>query len=568
MKRALLVLLLLPSCVIYTKDGADSGLDEPDAPGDGGGSDPGPGPDTGAPDTGAADSGDTGGGDTGLPLLDADADGYLAPEDCDDANASVNPGVEEVCDDGIDNNCDGVAPGCALTGEHSVVDVADTLFQGALPGDRFGAVLSPAGDVDGDGLPDLIMSAQGNGAQAGVISLFSSPTSGFVNASAATATITGALVGDGFGSRLTALGDSNGDGYDDFAVGAPLVAAGGLLSEEQWGLHIFTGPMTGGASALTAEATVPVIAAGDELGFRIGGLPDVSGDGAVDLLIAAPAADVAPGDRAGKVWLLSGPWRRAEALDDAVAVFTGEAGDSELGRGAVGSAGDVDGDGRVDLLMSSPSVPVGGLGKVGAAYVFTRAASGQIDVAYADLRLYGISEGERFGHAASAAGDVNNDGYDDILVGAPDADLGARDAGAAYLFHGGVATGARDASDADFSVLGARADGETGAAVVGVGDLDGDGWDDLAVSEPMGVDSDRFGVVGVVYGPASGNADIEDSALLIFSDRVDDDFGLSLGAAGDTDGDGLDEMLIGIPRMSPSGVPEAGGAALVRGRGR
>ena len=567
MKRPLaLVLIMLPGCVIYAKDGPDSGVDT-ELPADGA-ADGAVEPDPDPTDSGAVDSGGADGADTGTPLLDSDADGYLAPDDCDDANPAVNPGVEEICDDGIDNDCDGAASGCALTGEHVVVDVADTLFQGAASGDRFGGRLSSAGDVDGDGRPDLLMSALGDGTGAGVVSLFSSPTSGFVNASAATATLTATVAGDGFGDSLTALGDMNGDGYGDFAVGAPRAATGGLVGEEQWGVYIFAGPMAGGASALVAEATVAVTTAGDGLGTRLGGLPDVTGDGAVDLLIAAPQADVAPGDGAGKVWLLSGPWRRAESLSDAVAVFTGEAGDSGLGSGAVGAAGDVDGDGLTDVLLSSASVPVGGLGKAGAAYVFTRAASGQVDVAYADLRIYGVSEGERFGHAASAAGDVNNDGYDDIVVGAPDADLGARDAGAAYLFHGGISSGAYDASDADFTVLGAIANGDTGAAVSGVGDLDGDGWDDLAVTEPMGVGSDRLGVVGVVYGPAAGNADIEDSALLIFSDRADNGFGDSVVGAADTDADGLDELLIGVPRMSPSGGAEAGGAALVRGRGR
>lgn len=559
------ILLMLPACVIYTKE-ADSGTDEPPGGSWDGGSEPGPGPDTDDPvDTGEAP--DTG-GDEGGAVLDADGDGYAVTEDCDDANPAVNPGAVEVCDDGLDNDCDGAAVGCALTGEYAVVDVADTLFQGAAANDRLGTRLASAGDVDADGRPDLIIStrADGVGDRPGSVYLFASPTSGFVNATAATATITSTTVGDGFGQGLAALGDMNGDGYGDFAVGAP-GGGGGLAGLDSPSVLIFSGPMSGSASALTAEATFAALNATDELGYRLGGSPDRTGDGAVELLVAAPGADVGPGDRAGKVYLLSGPWRRAEQITDAVAVFTGESPNSELGRGAVAGLGDVDGDGLGDVLLSSPVVQVAGA-KVGAAYVFTRPASGQIDVAYADLRFYGVSGGESFGVSADGAGDVNGDGYDDLIVGATGADLGARDGGAAFLFHGGSSGGAFDASDADFSCLGARADGLTGAGVAGVGDFDGDGHDDIAVSDPRGVDADRLGVVGVFYGPLAGNRDLGDADLLLFSDRVDNGFGAQVVGAGDTDLDLLGELLISADRMSPSGASEAGGAALVRGRGR
>jgi hypothetical protein len=565
----LLILLMLPACVIYTKEGDSGSTETPGGSWDGGsdgGADGGP-IDTGDPvDTG--DPIDTGGGDDGEAVLDMDGDGFTVVDDCDDTNPDVNPGAVEVCDDGLDNNCDGAAVGCALTGEYAVVDVADAIFQGEGAGDRFGTRIASAGDIDADGRPDLLMASRGDGYadQPGVVYLFGSPVSGFVNASAATATITSTAIGDGFGQGLAALGDMNGDGYGDFAVGAPL-AGGGIAGIDSPSVLIFSGPMTGGASALTAEATFAALNLSDELGFRLGGSPDRTGDGAVELLVAAPGADVGPGDRAGKVYMLSGPWRRDEQITDAVAVFTGESPNSELGRGVVAGAGDLDGDGLGDVLLTSPVVMVGGA-KVGAAYVFTRPASGQVDVAYADLRFYGISDGEAFGVSADGAGDVNGDGYDDLIVGATGADLGARDGGAAYLFHGGAAGGAYDASDADFSCLGARADGLTGASVAGIGDFDGDGNDDIAVSDPLGVDADRLGVVGVLYGPLAGNRDLGDADLLLFSDRVGNGFGGQVVGAGDTDLDLLGELLIGMDRMSPSGSVEAGGAALVRGRGR
>ena len=88
-----------------------------------------------------------------------------------------------------------------------------------------------------------------------------------------------------------------------------------------------------------------------------------------------------------------------------------------------------------------------------------------------------------------------------------------------------------------------------------------------AVSDPTGVDSSRLGAVGISYGPVAGNTDIEDADFVIIADDIDIHMGISLASAGDTNGDGLGELLIGAPLLSPSGAPGAGGAYLVRGSG-
>jgi len=558
-------LVLAQGCIIYADGKHDSGFDDEERED----TDVDP-DDTDTDDT--ADTDDTGedtGDDTGASVLDADGDGFSVDEDCDDTNPDVNPDATEICDDGLDNDCDGLATGCRLEGEHTAVDVADTIFQGAASDDHFGASLTGAGDVDADGSVDLLIARAGSPTGSkGAVHLFRSPTSGLVNAGAADATLHSVVSNDGLGIGMTALGDMDGDGYGDFAVGAPFAPANAVGEEDDWAVYIFSGPMTGDASVTTAEAWFAAQDIGDLTGWRLGSPGDVTGDGVVDLLIASPSASVSPGDMAGKVWLMEGPWRREEALSDAVAVFTGEMGGSRAGAGAATTAGDVDGDGREDMLMSSPDVPAGGTAGQGAAYVVTSSVSGQIDLRYADARIYGLSSGDRFGASATHAGDVNGDGYADILVGAPDSDLGAADAGAAYLFHGGSSlSGPLDAGDADFILLGARANGETGTAVSAVGDMDGDGNGDFAVSDPEGVDSADLGVVAITYGPAVGNTDIEDADLVLVADAADINMGGSLANPGDTDNDGLGEILIGASLLSPSGAPSAGGAYLVRGTG-
>ena len=568
---ALAPMALVQGCIIYADGKQDTGFDDEERedteipPDDTDTSDTADTADTADPDdTGDSDD------DTGGSVLDADGDGWTIDEDCDDSDPDVNPDAEEICNDGIDNDCDGLATGCRLEGEHTAVDVADTIFQGASSDDRFGVALTGAGDVDADGAVDILIARAGSpGGNKAAVHLFRSPTSGLVNAGAADATLHSVVSGDGLGIGMTALGDMDGDGYGDFAVGAPFAPANAVGEESDWAVYVFSGPMTGDAAVTTAEAWFAAQDIGDLTGWRLGSPGDVTGDGVVDLLIASPSAHVSPGDAAGKVWLMEGPWRREEALSDAVAVFTGELAGSRAGAGAATTAGDVDGDGREDMLMSSPDVASsGGVAGQGAAYVVTSAVSGQIDLRYADARIYGLTGGDRFGASATHAGDVNGDGYADILVGAPDSDLGASDAGAAYLFHGGSdLSGPLDAGDADFILLGARANGETGIAVSAVGDMDGDGKDDFAVSDPVGVDSAGLGVVAVTYGPAVGNTDIEDADLVLVADDANINMGGSIAHPGDTDDDGLGELLIGASLLSPSGAPSAGGAYLVRGTG-
>jgi len=561
--------LIAQACIIYAGKG-DSGDADEDSTGTGddgstaGTTDP---EDTSDPeDSGGSDGSDSGDGSS---VLDADGDGYEVGEDCDDDDPAVNPDATEICGDGIDNNCDGLATGCRLDGEQVVSDVSDTIFQGASASDYFGDSVSGGGDVNGDGSPDLLINRRGSStSNRAAIHLFHSPTSGLVNAGAANATLHAEVESDGLGMGMAAIGDMDGDGYGDFAVGAPFAPQNATGEEAPWAVYVFTGPMTGDASVTTAEAWFPAPDPTDLTGWRLGSPGDITGDGVVDLLVASPMASVSPGDNAGKVYLVEGRFNREEDLTSAPAIFTGEMANSMVGMGAATSAGDVDGDGQQDILITSAAVPFGGNPDTGAAYVVTSSAAGRIDLRYADTRIYGLSAGDRFGASATHAGDVNADGYADVLVGATESDLGATDAGAAFLFHGGPSwTGPMDAGDADFILLGARANGETGITVSAVGDLDGDGHSDFAVSDPLGVDSANLGIVSVTYGPAAGNTDIEDADLVIISDDASTNMGQAIAYPGDTNSDGLGELLIGAPNLSPSGSPDAGGAYLVRGSG-
>jgi hypothetical protein len=208
---------------------------------------------------------------------------------------------------------------------------------------------------------------------------------------------------------------------------------------------------------------------------------------------------------------------------------------------AVADAGDINGDGYADVIIGSPYYDDGHTNE-GAAYVFLGTASGLSTSPHWEVQS-GISNGQ-IGFAVAGAGDVDGDGYDDVLVGQPSRRWGANDYVGRALLYLGSASGL--STTEDWSVQGSVAYEWVGWSVVGAGDLNGDGYADIAVGAPGYTNGETWeGAAYVFYGSATGPASSPD--LIIESDTTYARAGRALGAGGDLDNDGYDDLVVGWP---------------------
>jgi hypothetical protein len=418
--------------------------------------------------------------------------------------------------------------------------------------------------------------------------------------------------GDSAGGGLSALGDVNGDGYPDFAVGVGFYNGAGI---NRGAAFVAFGQSSGftWASSISLDTIdynlgdppdaingfrLNGVANYDYAGLSVSGAGDLNGDGQPDFLVSARGADAGGTDR-GSVYVVFGrssgvPWPAVMALSG----LNGTTGfrldgvaDGDYAGLSASALGDVNGDGNPDIIVGAPHADGGGADR-GAAYVVFGRSSGvswPATLALSSLdgnngfRLDGAADGDNAGWSVSGAGDVNGDGNPDILVGVPTADGGGANRGAAYVVFGrssGVswlATLALSSLDGNngFRLDGVADDDYAGWSVSGAGDVNGDGNPDILVgaSNADGDGTDR-GVAYVVFGRSSGVS--WDATLALSSldgntgfrlDGVaDGDFaGESVAPAGDVNGDGAADLLVGAWGADAGGI-DRGSAWVVFGR--
>ena len=466
--------------------------------------------------------------------------------DCDDSEFTVKPGATEVCGDGLDNDCDGGAGDCRLEGE---IDLATSpSWVGETLGDQLGQGLAGGGDLDGDGHPDLALGNPGEdeaGSRAGAVWVLSGP---FDEAGGGDPVVlTGELSEDLAGSALAML-DLDGDGLSELAVGGPGAQDGAGV------VWIVSAP-TGG-SIDQADARLTGGSGVDEAGTTLAAVGDLDDDGWPELAIGAPGAEAS----AGAVYLIGGDLAGDLDLGEDATAFTGS--NSRDGAGAVAGLGDLDGDGRADLAIGAPGEDSAG-SDAGAVALLTEAGGGDLG----DGALWlGEAEGDAAGTAVAGVGDTNGDGYADVLVGAPNNDAAGDYAGACWLLLGPAAAGG-SLSAADAVRTGASAAENAGASLAAPGDIDGDGLADLVVGSPWGDGgASNSGVTWILYGPVSGTASLSASDAELQGEDSYDRSSTALSAAGDLNGDGAPDLLIGAP-SSRDGGSDAGKAYLVFGLG-
>ncbi len=355
--------------------------------------------------------------------------------------------------------------------------------------------VSGAGDVDGDGLDDVLVGARGNdeGADsAGAAYLVLGPVTGTLDLSGADAKLIGDEASDYAGISVSGAGDVNGDGLADMLVGASDVGGGSAGAA-----YLVLGPVTGTFDLSLADGKL-VAEGADDGADSVSGAGDMDGDGLDDVLVGAPFNDEG-GSQAGAAYVVLGPVTGTLDLSLADAKLVGEEGGDQAGgvegRG-VASAGDVDGDGNDDVVVGASYNDQGGT-YAGAAYLVLGPVTGTLDLSLADAKLLG-GMNDHAGYGVSGAGDVDDDGRDDLLVGAYGDSEGGTFAGAAYLVLG-PATGTLDLDGADAKLVGERSNDCAGVSVAGVGDVDVDGHDDLLVGTQVHHDI-SVGSAYLVYG--------------------------------------------------------------------
>src|SRR5436190_5593659 len=284
-------------------------------------------------------------------------------------------------------------------------------------------------------------------------------------------TITGVGTDTDFGWRVAPAGDVNGDGITDLVVGDPSNSA---VAQFAGRAYLFLGPLTANIDTSKAVATISAEAFGDNLGFSVASAGDVNGDGIDDILIGARSNDT-NGIQSGRVYLFYGPVSGALAATSADAIIFGAAFD-EVGR-AVSPAGDLNGDGFGDIVLGTDAAGTNGRGQV---FNLTGPLSGERSVATADATITGSFDNESFGASIGVAGDVNGDGINDIIVGAPRFPLNGAGTGRAYIFYGPIA-GSLIATQADAIIFGEAINDDFGKSVAAAHDVNGDGNADVIV---------------------------------------------------------------------------------------
>ncbi len=382
------------------------------------------------------------------------------------------------------------------------------------------------------------------------------------------------------GTSVSSAGDINGDGFDDVIIGAPSIRHFSYTNTNGHSYVVF-GKATGFDAVMNLSELdgsngfrLDGVNAGDFSGRSVSNAGDVNGDGFDDVIIGAPSAY--PYGTGGYSYVVFG---KASGFDATMSLsdLDGSDGFRLDGQGrsysgkSVSTAGDVNGDGFDDVIIGAPgpryatgssSVVFGGASGFGAVMDLSSLDGSNGFYLSSTGGYYG-----RLGSSVSTAGDVNGDGFDDVIVGAPGGSLNDNYSGSSYVVFGRASgfDATMNLSELDGS-NGFRLDGVaigdgSGGSVSTAGDVNGDGFDDLIIgasgADPNG---DRSGSSYVVFGKASGfDAEMElsdlDSSNSVRLDGVvaGDESGYSVSGAGDVNGDGFDDLIVGAYIADPNG---------------
>jgi hypothetical protein len=439
-----------------------------------------------------------------------------------------------------------------------------------------GTAIATAGDVNGDGCDDVIVGAwlyDEVYTDGGAVFVWFGDGDG-LNEGQAGSPINadweayGEHPDEWFGYAVGTAGDVNGDGFSDIIVGARYYNNG---TQYEGGAFVWYGSDAGLGDGDSPDWQVESNQWGTDLGNAVGTAGDVNGDGYADIVVGAAWDDNGQGDE-GSVFVWHGSAHGlcddsspcATNLDSADWWAESDQDQAHLGY-AVGTAGDVNGDGYSDLIAGAPWYDNDETDEGG---VFVWYGSGQGLSGPANWTADSDQSGAQMGYAVDSAGDINDDGYADVIVGAPYYDNGQSNEGQAYVFRGsasGLVTptvfwmAEIDQSNAQF-----------GSAVAGAGDVNGDGYADVLIGAPGYSDGEnQEGAAFLWLGSDTGlgsNGDPDNAAWSVQGGQGGAYFGAAVAGAGDVNGDGYADILVGADGYD-HGQADEGGVFLWEGSG-
>jgi hypothetical protein len=466
------------------------------------------------------------------------------------------------------------------------ISAASVFFIGEDASDRSGWSVASAGDVNNDGYADILIGAaydewgaQGAGQTYLIYGRSTILWKKSIDLSMADVSFIGENSKDSAGWSVAGAGDVNNDGYDDILIGAPFNDDGGSNAGQTYLIFGQQSPTWGMQMNLSAADASFIGEDGDDWsGYSVAGVGDVNNDDFDDILIGAYADDDGGGG-AGQIYLLLGrptsAWTLRMDLSTANTSFIGE-NDGDSAGWSVAGAGDVNDDGYDDFVIGALKNDYGGT-QAGQAYLIlgraTMSWTMRMDLTMANASFVGEAAGDHAGYSVAGVGDVNYDGFDDILIGAVSSDGGGLDSGQAYLILGQNTINWKlrtSLSDVNASFIGEASGDAAGFFVSGVGDINNDSLTDFLIGAVYNSYSGNMaGQVYLMLGRSTSEwtmrTNLFTADALFVGERTEDRLGYSVAGGGDVNDDGVDDILIGAP-YNDDGGSDAGKTYTIFGK--